>query len=76
MTDTPTKTGAESPAAPSPAPTVEDVQRRLVELLYTPAGDGLATIGDIRRRLIAEFGILLFDEAANARLTGTRTSKE
>jgi len=42
-------------------PTVEDVDRRCIELLH--GGDGERTFGAIREQLISEFGEELFEQA-------------
>ena len=44
-------------------PTVEDMDRRCIELLFY--GDGERTFGAIRAKLIAEFGEELFNAAAD-----------
>jgi len=43
--------------------TVADVHHRTAELLWTPAGTGLVTVGEIRQRLRREFGDVLFEAA-------------
>ena len=45
------------------APSVGDVHRRLMELLWPVTANEQQTIGDIRKRLIEEFGQELFDAA-------------
>jgi hypothetical protein len=51
-----------SEADPKP-PSVGDVHRRLMALLWPATADERQTIGDIRKRLIEEFGQELFDAA-------------
>jgi hypothetical protein len=55
-----TKSG---PVQPMVGLTVADVHRRTAELLWTPAGTGLVTVGEIRQRLRREFGDALFEAA-------------
>ena len=47
----------------SEPPTIEDMDRRCIELLFS--GDGERTFGAIRAQLIAEFGEELFNAAAD-----------
>ena len=55
-----TKSG---PVQPKADGTTADVHRRTAELVWTPAGIGLVTVGEIRQRLRREFGDALFEAA-------------